>query len=98
MERQPASNARSSRGLGACGISVHCWEDTFILDAFDQEGRYLGEIGIPPGATAAMLTFAQGYMDRLAVVRGDLVILREQDESGTVMVKRYRLVLPGEAQ
>ena len=74
----------------------HCWRDTWILDAFDHEGRYLGEIGIPPSANAAMSTFAGGYMDRLAVVRGDLVILREQDDSGTTMVKRYRLVLPGE--
>lgn len=74
--------------------SSHCWYDTFILDAFDQEGRYLGEITIPQGTTPAMLTFAQGYMDRLAIVRGDLVILRAVDQLDTVMVKRYRLVLP----
>jgi len=65
-----------------------CWRDVLVLDAFDQEGRYLGEIDTPVNM--------QLDEPRLTHVVGDRVIGVEMDDFGLFMVKRYRLVLPGE--
>jgi hypothetical protein len=62
-----------------------CWRDSWIFDAFDEQGRYLGEID---------------GLDRVASARstivsiGDMVVAPVEDEMGTIMVKRYRLELP----
>jgi hypothetical protein len=56
------------------------------LDAFDADGRYLGEVELPQVAVVSMDVY----------IRGDVVVVPASDESGTPMVKRYRLVLPGE--
>ena len=65
-----------------------CWKETRIVDAFAADGRYLGAVDVP---------------DELQLdarprphIRGDMVVGVVQDEVGTIMVKRYRLVLPGE--
>ena len=29
-------------------------------------------------------------------IKDDLILIQSQDQAGTIMVKRYRLVLPGE--
>jgi hypothetical protein len=64
-----------------------CWRDTWIIDAFGGDGRYLGEIeNLPSAWPFAATTF----------MRGDMVVAAVEDEMGTIMVKRYRLVLPGE--
>ena len=67
--------------------SLPCWRDRLIIDVFDADGRYLGEIEPfryvwPIAAT----TFA----------RGDTVVAAVEDDDGVIKVKRYRLVLPGE--
>ncbi len=64
-----------------------CWRNVYVLDAFDQEGRYLGEIDKPVNM--------QPYPPWTHVV-GDRVIGVEIDDLGLWVVKRYRLVLPGE--
>lgn len=64
-----------------------CWTDEWIHDAFDVDGRYLGEVEFPAELRGDPLT---------TFVDGKMVVGPAQDEAGTVMVKRYRLVLPGE--
>jgi hypothetical protein len=66
-----------------------CWRDTPILDAFDAEGRYLGEIANFPRVGFAAATVS---------IRGDRVFAAVEDDAGTIMVKRFRLKLPGEAR
>ncbi len=65
-----------------------CWESRWILDVFGADGRYLGEVEQPSGMTSVV--------GMEAFVDGRMVVARAEDEAGTVMVKRYRLVLPGE--
>ena len=60
-----------------------CYVSDRIWDMFEVEGRYLGEV-----------TFPALRVSRL-FMRGDVVLLAVEDEAGTIMVKRYRLVLPG---
>ena len=81
----PLAETASGEQLNA--LQNPCWKDTFILDAFDRQGRYLGEIATP--------TNMQPFTGWTHVV-GDRVIGVEMDAAGTIMVKRYRLVLPGE--
>jgi hypothetical protein len=64
-----------------------CWTDTTLLDVFDVEGRYLGPVEVPVGMRSSPAVLH---------VRGNQVVGVVEDEAGTIMVKRYRLVLPGE--
>jgi len=70
---------------GSSAAQNGCWQYTYVLDAFDAEGRFLGEIEAPPD----MAPFT-GYTH----VAGDRVIGVAMDDWGTPMVKRYRLELP----
>ncbi len=63
-----------------------CWNEERVVDAFDADGRYLGEVDIPDDFLLEPLPF----------IRGDTVVTSTEDDAGTIMVKRYRLVLPGE--
>ena len=63
-----------------------CWRDVRGFDVFDEEsGRFLGQVGVPAGATPR---HRPGFLE-------DGFLLVAEDEAGTIMVKRYRLVLPG---
>jgi hypothetical protein len=63
-----------------------CWRDARLVDVFEIDGgRYLGEVQIPDGLVLNPEPYIEG---------GQLVGVIE-DEAGTIMVKRYRLVLPG---
>ncbi|MCH8992599.1 MAG: hypothetical protein IIA44_12750 [Acidobacteria bacterium] len=64
-----------------------CWRAEPIVDVFGADGRFLGEVELPEGAKLSSGTFS---------ARGKAVVLVVEDEAGTIMVKRYRLVLPGE--
>ena len=79
----PLAEADGGRSAAANG----CWRDVWILDAFDKNGKYLGEIDTPLN----MMPFPL-----FAHVVGDRVIGVEVDDLGTFMVKRYRLLLPEE--
>jgi hypothetical protein len=61
-----------------------CWRGEVIHDLFGADGRYLGEVDLPGNY--------RFFGD--AFVRGDLVLLPWEDEFGTLMVKRFRLVPP----
>ncbi len=59
-----------------------CLFGKLIVDVFGPDGRYLGNVdGFPPLAQTPF-------------VAGDTVVAATQDEVGTIMVKRYRLVPP----
>lgn len=70
-------------------VGTPCWRETTTWDVFDEEGRFLGDAELPEGTQM----FPPPY------VRGDLFLAAYlaayMDEVGTVMVKRYRIVLPG---
>ena len=84
-------------GLGVCDLEpedagtsgfdqdlIACLYPNLFFDAFDRDGRYLG------GVEGLQLT------NSLPFLSGDTVIAPVQDDAGTIMVKRYRLVLPEE--
>jgi hypothetical protein len=74
-----------------------CWPSGFIVDAFGADGRYLGEVEIPEGfhLSAGQARPYQPNLYNLFVAE-DIVLLVVEDDAGTIMVKCYRLVLPGE--
>ena len=63
---------------------MNCWRSPQEFDIFDAEGRFLTNVEYPPWAL------------HHAVIRGNHLIAYVEDEAGIGMVKRYRLVLPGE--
>jgi hypothetical protein len=63
-----------------------CWSNETIVDVFGADGRYLGEVELPVGFRTAPAPF----------IRGNQVVAVVEDEAGTIMVKRYRLVQPGD--
>ncbi len=68
-----------------------CWQDVFGFDVFDEEtGRFLGEIELPARISPVVWPVAWPEF----VEDGFLIAV--EDDAGTIMVKRYRLVLPGE--
>ena len=85
-------------GLGECDLEpeeaatsgfdqdvIACLYPNLFFDVFDRDGRYLGSV--------------EGFQltnDTPPFVSGDTVIAAVQDDAGTIIVKRYRLVLPGE--
>lgn len=60
------------------------WRDTQLVDVFDMEGRYLGEVDLP-----------EGFRFRPEPhIEGEMVVAYVEDEEGIPYVKRYRLELP----
>jgi hypothetical protein len=68
-------------------MSNPCWRYMLTFDVFGEDGRFLGEVDTPRNLLPSSL---------MLHVVGDRVIGVEMDDLGTVLVKRYRLVLPGE--
>ena len=66
--------------------SCACWRSQSTVEVFGTDGRYLGEVEFPRGHGPLVAAF----------VRDDMILLPGQDDAGAIMVKRYRLVLPGE--
>jgi len=71
-----------------------CWRDTAIVDAFDADGRYLGTVSLPAIFDSGPSPLQMSNLDPF--IHGTQVLVAVEDEAGTIMVKRYRLVLPGE--
>ncbi len=68
------------------GRAVACWRDQLGFDVFEEEtGRFLGRVPLPH----------EPRFPAPPVFLEDAVVLVREDEAGTIMVKRYRLVLPG---
>lgn len=65
---------------------ISCWQLDYTADVFDEAtGRFLGPVPLPDRVTL-----------QNAFIEGDAVYTPVEDEAGTITVKRYRLVLPGE--
>ena len=64
-------------------VNRPCWRQLYALDAFGAAGRFLGSIDLP----------AEMRVDIEPYIRDDLMVAVAEDQVGTVMVKRYRLVL-----
>ncbi len=69
-------------------VDNRCWREESIIDVFDADGRFLGQVGHPGGNPWLI---AQGLF-----VRGRMVLMWDTDDAGVHRMKRYRLVLPGE--
>jgi len=66
--------------------AVACWRDLPGLDVFEEDtGRFLGQISLDEPL-------------RHPVFFEDAILTVSEDGAGTIMVKRYRLVLPGEQE
>lgn len=70
------------------------WWDTYIIDAFGRDGRYLGEVELPAGARGAIGVYVTNHGGPFAWVRDDVVVMPIEDENGVIKVKRYRLTPP----
>ncbi len=71
-----------------------CWHDTPIFDVFGADGRFLGQAETPAALAAARSLTAMFRTPPF--VDGRMLLAVVEDEAGTIMVKRYRLVPPGE--
>ena len=69
------------------GYDRPCWSDQRSVDVFGDEGRYLGEVAVPDEVLGGASSTSIDGRRFVAVV---------QDDAGTYMVKRYRLVLPAD--
>lgn len=77
-----AAGATDERSIAAI---QSCWTYQPVIDAFDDEGRFLGEVQ------------AAGLIGRHALalhVDGDTVVTAAVDTDGIIRVVRHRLVLP----
>ena len=71
------------------GTLVPCFTREDVADVFDEEtGKLLGEVEFPSAVFEEDIS--------VPFIRGDELYTAIEDEAGTIMVKRYRLVLPGE--
>jgi len=75
-------------GIPPMSMSDSCWPITLSVEAFGADGRFLGDVALPDDV------IWRG--DTRASIRGRTVVTTSEDDAGTLMVKRYRLVLPGE--
>jgi hypothetical protein len=69
---------------GGTRISAPCWSSHNIWEVFDLEGRFLGGAELPD----SLSLLATPYIE------DDLLVAAVTDDFGTVMVKRYRIVVP----
>ena len=68
------------------GFGEPCWTQTTIWEIFGEDGRFLGTAEVPEGTQVSPPPY----------IRDELFVAWSLDEASTPMVKRYRLVLPGE--
>jgi hypothetical protein len=64
---------------------TRCWESPVILDVFGPDGRFLGDVETPRNFDVFEL--------RRVFINDDMLLIRSEDEAGTITVKRYRLIL-----
>lgn len=70
------------------GGGVRCFEVRYGADVFEEEsGKLLGEVSLPDGVDLSG-----------AFISDDEIYTPGEDAEGTIMVKRYRLVLPAQGE
>jgi hypothetical protein len=67
-----------------------CWRQTYSADVFGDDGRFLGNVSLPP-ELQRQSPFP--FVPR-PFIHGDTIIAPVEDDNGTAYVKRYRLALP----
>ena len=67
-----------------------CWNDSVLIDVFDEQGRYLGPVEAP----SEFYGMTPQTIQPRPFIRDDVMIAAVEDELGTIKIKRYRLVLP----
>ena len=74
-------------GMGSPELRLQpCWRDARLVDVFQFDGgRYLGELRVPAGLV----------LNPDPHIEGDRVVGVFQDDTGTIKVKRFQLVVPG---
>ena len=61
---------------------AHCWLEQRVIDVFDAEGRYLGEVSLPPNFSLEPLPFIGGNDVIARVTFGARVLItRPNDRS-----------------
>ena len=70
-----------------------CWQDELFFDVFGEDCRYLGSVDVLDEMREQLRRWA-----RTPHFISDRVTAVTVDEAGTIMVKRYGLVLPGEEE
>jgi len=60
------------------------WKETFTMDVFDEEGRFLGELELPDGFQTSPQPF----------INGEIVIAVVEGDDDVPYIKRFRLELP----
>jgi hypothetical protein len=63
-----------------------CWRDRLLIDVFDAEGVYLGDVEAPEGIVVNSIA--------PPFIRGDMVVAALYSPDGVIRVKRYRLAPP----
>ena len=69
----------------ANGRPRSCWKYDAFYDVFGEDGRFLGAVRLPDSDLSL----------RNAFISGSTVVAAFEDDAGTGMVKRYRVLLPG---
>ncbi len=94
--RRPGPTRRSPDCADVSGVTLEelmsrgaCWQRTSTYEVFGSDGRFLGAVDVS-AELRELNQLATPWID------GDRLIMAVTDEAGTIMVKRYRLVLPGE--
>ena len=82
-EAVPDCDANPGDAIAEERPPVPCFRDIEGFDVFGQDGRFHGSVELP-----AMSLVAE------PAILGDTVLLAGEDESGVIMVKRYRLLRP----
>ena len=67
-----------------------CWNDSVLIDVFDEQGRYLGPVEAP----IELYGMTPRTIQPRPFIRDDVLVAAVEDDLGTIKVKRYRLVLP----
>lgn len=70
-----------------------CFRTTLTADVFDRDGKFLGSVDHFFGDH---WTGDVSFVYRTSFLDGDTALFAHEDEAGTIKVKRYRLVLPGD--
>jgi hypothetical protein len=66
--------------------NYRCWRDQPLIDVFDAEGVYLGDLEVPEGIV--LNSIAPPH------IRGDTVVAALYEPDGVIRVKRYRIAPP----
>jgi len=86
MEGEPIQNCARGSEDAVERIERPCWRRPRVFDIFEADGRFLTTVEAP----------SRLRPDIWPVIGGSMLLVAEEDDIGNVVVRRYRLVLPGD--